>query len=130
MVKVGGITTVFLCFFLHSDIFFEGLARHNFLKNCCYTTLYLLDLFGFWPIFGLFYYAKLPIYKRVKWGWLAGLSCMPYLVYLLHLSYFVKMANIYWLIGAKGSRQFDYNLIIIKIWQTASSQYIMVNFVI
>ena len=36
-----------------------------------YWILNLLDLFGFWHKFGLFCYAKLPSYKRVKWGRLA-----------------------------------------------------------
>ena len=46
----------------------------NFLKYSFTTTLYLLDFIWFWPIFGLFYYAKFPSYKRVRWGRLAGPS--------------------------------------------------------
>ena len=37
-----------------------------------FTTLYMLDLVGFDPSFGLFYHSKLPRYKRVFWCWLAG----------------------------------------------------------
>ena len=37
---------------------FSFLAKHNFLKDSCNTTLYLLDLIGFWPTFGLLHYAK------------------------------------------------------------------------
>ena len=53
---------------------FSVLAKHNFLKDSFTTTLYLLDFIGFWPTFGLFHYAKLPSYKRVKCGRLAGPS--------------------------------------------------------
>ena len=50
------------------------LAKLNFLKDSFTTTLYLLNFIGFWPTFGLFHYAKLPSYKRVRWGRLAGPS--------------------------------------------------------
>ena len=39
-------------------------SLRNFLKHSCYSNLYLLDVFGFGP----YQYAKLSIYKRVKWG--------------------------------------------------------------
>ena len=50
--------------------------KHNFLKKSCFSTLPLLDLFGFGHKLCLFHYAKLPSWKRVKWGWLAVPSCM------------------------------------------------------
>ena len=46
-------------------IFFFGI-KHNFLKSSYYSTLYLMDLFGFGPKFGPYLYAELPSYKRVK----------------------------------------------------------------
>ena len=46
-----------LPFFEYLSIIFF-LAKHNFLKDSCNTTLYLLDLIGFWPTFGLLHYAK------------------------------------------------------------------------
>ena len=46
-------------FYLQNKIFFVG-------KNSCHTKLYLLDLFRFGHKFGIFHYAKLPSYKRVK----------------------------------------------------------------
>ena len=52
----------------------SSLARHNWLKYSPYTTLYLLDLFGFLNKFVLYHYAILPSYRRVKWGWLSGSS--------------------------------------------------------
>ena len=55
---------------------FSFLAKHNFLKDSFTTPLYLLDFNGLWPTFGLFHYAKLPSYKRVRWGRLAGPSPM------------------------------------------------------
>ena len=48
------------------------MAKHHFLKDSLTITLYLLDFIGFWPTFGLFHYTKLPSYKRVRWGRLAG----------------------------------------------------------
>ena len=51
---------------------FSFFAKLNFLKDSFTTTLYLLDFIGFWPTFGLFHYSKLPSYKRVRWGRLAG----------------------------------------------------------
>ena len=33
-----------------------------------------MDLFEFGPKFGLYHYAELPSYKRVKWGRLTGPS--------------------------------------------------------
>ena len=59
--KVWGKITVFR---LQQKIFF--VEKHNFLKNSCYSTLYRMDLFGFGPNFGLYQYAELPSYKRVK----------------------------------------------------------------
>ena len=53
------------------------LAKLNFLKDYFTTTLYLLDFIGFGSTFGLFHYAKLPSYKRVRWGRLARRSHMP-----------------------------------------------------
>ena len=53
---------------------FSFLAKLNFLKDSFNTTLYLLDFIRIWPTFGLFHYAKLPSYKRVRWGRLAGPS--------------------------------------------------------
>ena len=46
----------------------------NCLRNSCNTTLYLVDVFGFSPTFGLFLNAKLPSYKskRVRSDRLAG----------------------------------------------------------
>ena len=44
------------------------------LKIFCNTTLYLLDLIGFWNTLGIFHYAKLPSYKRVRWDRVAGFS--------------------------------------------------------
>ena len=49
-----------------------GWAKDLVFLKSCYTTLFLLDLIGFVPIF--FYYSKSPIYKRVKWGRLDGPS--------------------------------------------------------
>ena len=51
---------------------FSFLAKLNFLKDSFTTTLYLLDFIGFSPTFGLFHYANLPSYKRVRGGRLAG----------------------------------------------------------
>ena len=60
-----------LKFFLNiSQIFF--FVKPDFMKNSCNTTLFLLVLLGFWSTFGLFHYAKLPRYKRERWGRLAG----------------------------------------------------------
>ena len=58
-------------FLLQQNIFFW--LKHICIGNSWYTTLYLLDLFGLEPKFGLFHYAKLPSYNRVKLGWLCGL---------------------------------------------------------
>ena len=46
------------------------------MKDSFTTTLYLLDFIGFLPTFGLFHYAKLASYKRVKCGRLAGPSLL------------------------------------------------------
>ena len=71
-----GFKFFFFFFFSTKDFFEQNIILF---KNCCHTTLYLLDLFGFGPKFDLFHYAKLPCYKRVKWGWLAepSLSQVP-----------------------------------------------------
>ena len=58
-----------------STIFFFGKTIF-FFKDSITATLYLLNIIGFWPTFGLFHYAKLPSYKRVRWGRLAGPSRM------------------------------------------------------
>ena len=55
-----------------STIFFFGITY--FLIDSFNEILYLLNIIGFWPTFGLFHYAKLPSYKRVRWGRLAGTS--------------------------------------------------------
>ena len=49
-------------------------AKHNFLKDDSKTSLYLLDLNGFWLTYGLLHYEILPSYNRVRWGRLAGPS--------------------------------------------------------
>ena len=53
-----------LQFLLH--VLFSFLAKLNFLKDSFTTALYLLDFIGFLPTFGLFHYANLPSYKRVR----------------------------------------------------------------
>ena len=59
-----------------------GIGQDIVFHNSCYTTLYLLDLFGFEPKSCILYYLKLTIDKRVKWGPLARPShfkkCMPF----------------------------------------------------
>ena len=50
------------------------LDKNRRLKDSFTPTLYLLNFIGFWPTFGLFHYAKLPSYKRLRWGRLAGPS--------------------------------------------------------
>ena len=67
MVEVGGKTA----FKKKKKSFLE---KTYFLKSFCYTTLYFLDLLRFGPKFGIFHIAKVPCYKRVKWGQLAGPS--------------------------------------------------------
>ena len=52
------------------------MEKLNFLKDSFTITLYLLDLIGFWPTFGIFHYEKLPSYKR--WDeadWMDPLIC-------------------------------------------------------
>ena len=41
-------------------------------KDYCYSTLYILYIFGFGPKYRLFHYAKLPSYKRMKRARLTG----------------------------------------------------------
>ena len=45
---------------------FSFLVKPNIVKDSFTTTLYLLDFNGFLPTFGLFHYAKLPSYKRMR----------------------------------------------------------------
>ena len=60
------------CHFSNPYKLFSFLAEHNFLKDSYTTALYLLDFIGLLPTFGLFHYANLTSYKRVRWGRLAG----------------------------------------------------------
>ena len=54
-----------LPFFKYLSIIFF-FVRTYFLKDSFNTTLYLLDFIVFGPIFGLFHYAKLTSYRRVR----------------------------------------------------------------
>ena len=58
-VEVGGKSL-----FLKYLFFF--LAKLNSFEDYFNTTLYLLDLIGFWHTFGLFHLARLPSYKGVR----------------------------------------------------------------
>ena len=68
-----------------SQPFFSS-SKNNFLTESFTTTLYLLDFIGFLPTFGLFHYAKLPSYRRVRWGWLAE----PSLIHHRQLSHCIE----------------------------------------
>ena len=68
------------CRFSNACKLFSFLAKLNFLKDSFTTTLNLLDFIGLWPIFSLFHYAKLPSYKRVRWGRLAGPSYILWII--------------------------------------------------
>ena len=52
------------------NIFF----RHDFVFFVFQTKVYMLDILRFWS-FGSFHHEKLPNYKRLTWGKLAGPSC-------------------------------------------------------
>ena len=60
-------------FFSSIFVFF---GNTEFLKDSSNTRLYLLDLIWIWPLYGLLQYAKLPNYKRMRWGQLAVPSYM------------------------------------------------------
>ena len=62
-IKVGGKSPFFKCMSIIFSLFFFGKIISLKIFN---TPLYLLDLIEFWPTFGLFLYAKLPNYKRVR----------------------------------------------------------------
>ena len=55
-------------------------VKHNCLNNSFNRRLHLLDIFGFWPKFNLFQYAKLPTNKRVKSGQLGDCLLIPLLL--------------------------------------------------
>ena len=83
---------------------FSFLAKHIFLKDSWNRTLYLLDVIRFWLTFGLFHYEKLPSYKRLSWGRMAGpsrnqliISCgsiLPCKLYKIYIIWTVKLLRL------------------------------------
>ena len=67
LVKLEVKSQCLFCFFLHIFRFFWG-----FWKKYFFIILHLLDIFGLGLKFSILHYPKLPIYKRLKWGRLAG----------------------------------------------------------
>ena len=87
------------------------LAKPNCLKFVWYTTLYMLDLFGFGPKFGLLHYVKLPSYKIVKWGRLAGPFHSYDIRYILYIQFGIQQSPFPGLPLVKNSLPSQYYLL-------------------